>query len=340
MAVQNKKQVKQKPARTKVASQAELGMSLASLSEKELMRRLQKRLSKAAPSVADRLPSVHSEPETVAVRKQREAIVARARKATGVSAQDVVINLAVQAAVNPAGDYVGGDPERQRELVSIAVETLDEIKPEGALQSMLAVQMIGVHNTAIKFLTRATDKDQTIEGVDAHVLRATRLMRVFNDQLEAFAKLKGKTSEQKVTVEHVHVYEGGQAIVGAVGTPRGGREMEIEVRPHEWRRGRLKNENPPGDLSAVQSCGARTRRGSPCRCPAMRNGRCRLHGGLSTGPKTPEGRRRIRIALFKHGWYTKQAKQERIELRELLRVNKELLRQLPRGRERRPETGA
>jgi len=30
------------------------------------------------------------------------------------------------------------------------------------------------------------------------------------------AKLKGKAGQQKVTVEHVHVYQGGQAIVGAV----------------------------------------------------------------------------------------------------------------------------
>jgi hypothetical protein len=41
-------------------------------------------------------------------------------------------------------------------------------------------------------------------------------MRLFVEQLEAMARLKGKTREQKVTVEHVHVYEGGQAIVGAV----------------------------------------------------------------------------------------------------------------------------
>jgi hypothetical protein len=52
------------------------------------------------------------------------------------------------------------------------------------------------------------------------VHRAVRLMRLFNDQLEAYAKLKGKTSEQKVTVEHVHVYEGGQAIVGSVDAPQ------------------------------------------------------------------------------------------------------------------------
>ena len=49
-------------------------------------------------------------------------------------------------------------------------------------------------------------------------------------------------------------------------------------------------------------CGARCRDGHPCQARAtrdaetgcyVRNGRCRLHGGLSTGPRTAEGRRRI-----------------------------------------------
>ena len=42
------------------------------------------------------------------------------------------------------------------------------------------------------------------------------------------------------------------------------------------------------------TCGARTRQGTPCRCLGLKSGRCRLHGGLSTGPKTPEGWARVR----------------------------------------------
>lgn len=39
------------------------------------------------------------------------------------------------------------------------------------------------------------------------------------------------------------------------------------------------------------TCKARTRQGSPCRCkPVPGSKRCRLHGGLSTGPRTPEGK--------------------------------------------------
>jgi hypothetical protein len=40
-------------------------------------------------------------------------------------------------------------------------------------------------------------------------------------------------------------------------------------------------------------CGARTRKGTTCIAPAKANGRCRMHGGLSTGPNSEEGRKRI-----------------------------------------------
>jgi hypothetical protein len=89
--------------------------------------------------------------------------------------------------------------------------------------------------------------------------------------------------------------------------------------PHEKRRGRLRNANPSGDFSKAARCGAKTRRCTPCQCPAMANGRCRLHGGLSTGPKTAEGIERIRRAVTKHGRYSHAAKAERQYVRILLR---------------------
>jgi hypothetical protein len=45
-------------------------------------------------------------------------------------------------------------------------------------------------------------------------------------------------------------------------------------------------------------CRARTRMGHPCRRKGLgKGGRCPNHGGLSTGPRTPEGRSRISAAL-------------------------------------------
>jgi len=41
-------------------------------------------------------------------------------------------------------------------------------------------------------------------------------------------------------------------------------------------------------------CGAYARStGKPCQSSALKNGRCRNHGGMSTGPKSIEGRRAI-----------------------------------------------
>ena len=47
-------------------------------------------------------------------------------------------------------------------------------------------------------------------------------------------------------------------------------------------------------------CGAYARStGKPCQASALRNGRCRNHGGLSTGPKSLEGRKAIAEATSK-----------------------------------------
>ena len=70
------------------------------------------------------------------------------------------------------------------------------------------------------------------------------------------------------------------------------------------RRGRLRNGATPGDFLAAPRCRAHTRSGGCCRQPAMKNGRCRMHGGLSTGPRTAEGRARCAAARRTHGFYS------------------------------------
>jgi hypothetical protein len=81
----------------------------------------------------------------------------------------------------------------------------------------------------------------------------------------------------------------------------------------------LRNGNQPYNLGHTKRCGASTRAGGACLQPAMANGRCRLHGGLSTGAKTAEGKVRQQASVFKHGEYTKASKQRSREVRELMR---------------------
>ncbi|HTO83027.1 MAG TPA: HGGxSTG domain-containing protein [Methylomirabilota bacterium] len=81
------------------------------------------------------------------------------------------------------------------------------------------------------------------------------------------------------------------------------------------RRGRLRNGARPGDFLTAPRCGARTRCGGSCRQPAMRNGRCRMHGGLSTGPRTAEGRARCARARLTHGGYSAATRALRADAR-------------------------
>jgi hypothetical protein len=66
-------------------------------------------------------------------------------------------------------------------------------------------------------------------------------------------------------------------------------------------------------------CGARRKSdGKPCQRAAMRNGRCYVHGGPSTGPRTPEGLERSRKANWKHGCRSQEAIARRREAKNAL----------------------
>lgn len=88
------------------------------------------------------------------------------------------------------------------------------IAPTDALQALLAVQMAAVHSASMKAAQRLKDA-QTIDQQDSASSMLNKLMRTFTMQVEALKRHRS-AGEQKVVVEHVHVYPGGQAVVGNV----------------------------------------------------------------------------------------------------------------------------
>jgi hypothetical protein len=72
--------------------------------------------------------------------------------------------------------------------------------------------------------------EQTFEGRKESLTQANKLSRTYTALLEALNRHRGK-GQQKVTVEHVHVHAGGQAIVGAV--EGGGVASGNQRQPHE-----------------------------------------------------------------------------------------------------------
>ena len=78
-----------------------------------------------------------------------------------------------------------------------------------------------------------------------------------------------------------------------------------------------------------QRCGAKTRAGTPCQNPAIKErSRCKLHGGRSTGPRTAEGKERVAATHTTHG------RRSRAHMEKVKAINAELRRikyELKRG---------
>ena len=108
------------------------------------------------------------------------------------------------------------EPERNARIVR-AVELYESLKPADGAESMLAAQMVGTHSAALECLRRAAIEEQTYAGRDMALKHAQKLMALYAKQLETLNKHRGK-GQQRVTVEHVNVAPGGQAIVGHVET--------------------------------------------------------------------------------------------------------------------------
>ena len=112
--------------------------------------------------------------------------------------------------------------ERDLQNLKYAMAIINGIGPRDELEGLLAVQMIGVHGLAVECLRLASLRDQTEEGLDANINRATKLLRTFTTQMEALNRHRGKVG-QPMVVGNVNVNEGGQAIVGAVRQDRSGK---------------------------------------------------------------------------------------------------------------------
>ena len=148
---------------------------------------------------------------------------------------------------------------------------------------------------------RPHSRGQSPEARSENLTQANKLSRTYTALLEALNRHRGK-GQQKMTVEHVHVYEGGQAIVGNVEQRRGG-----------GRKFQRFNPMPAFPLQLSPRCGAKTRSGKPCQQAAMPNGRCRMHGGPSPG--APKGNKNRWV----HGRHSAEAIENRRAVAELMR---------------------
>jgi hypothetical protein len=122
------------------------------------------------------------------------------------------------------------DPAARDKQYNATVGALVGIGPKDELEGMMAAQLIAAHNAAMECYRRAMIGEQTFEGRRENLSQANKLSRTYATLLDALNHHRGK-GQQKVTVEHVHVHSGGQAVVGMVETPGGGSHPRSEEQP-------------------------------------------------------------------------------------------------------------
>ena len=110
------------------------------------------------------------------------------------------------------------DDEGPNFLLSV----VKSIEPRNEIEAMLAAQMAAVHVATMAFARRLAHVEN-IPQQDSAERAFNKLTRTFTTQMEALKKYRD-APQQRVHVEHVHVNEGGQAIVGNV--KGGGRQNE------------------------------------------------------------------------------------------------------------------
>jgi hypothetical protein len=126
--------------------------------------------------------------------------------------------------------HEGESAEERHVKIARAIEQFNSLKPRDGLEGLLAEQMVGTHHAALECLRRAALPNQTFEGRDMALRHAEKLMDLYMKQAAALDKHRGK-GQQKVTVEHVNVEAGGQAIVGHVATGGEGKSPQAQATP-------------------------------------------------------------------------------------------------------------
>jgi len=241
--------------------------------------------------------------------------------------------------------------------LNFMLSVIKGIEPRDQLEAMLAAQMAAVHVASMTFARRLAGVEN-IPQQDSAERAFNKLTRTFAMQMEALKRYR-TGAEQKVTLQHVSVAEGGQAIIGNVThAPRKNGQTAQE------RTAREKAATPPptlpdtnivpmpimskskerdslsvrrksskmngnhkrntGPMLSSLRCGAKPRSGRPCNSPSVHGKkRCRMHGGA-----LGSGAQRGNKNALKHGRYTREAIAERAHLRELMRQARKLLLQI------------
>ena len=152
----------------------------------------------------------------------------RLKKALGTKSSDFVNAslLELQAAAHLP---FGGISEV---AMNAALALIEAAAPRNEIEGALAVQMACTHTAALAVLARFSGGGGSERRVVALASAAARLMRAYSGQVETLRRLR-HGGDQHVRVEHIHINEGAQAVIGSVRAPDRRHEATKEMPSHD-----------------------------------------------------------------------------------------------------------
>lgn len=137
---------------------------------------------------------------------------ARVYAATGASSQEVGINLLTQAC-----EAVAGPNDSAKELVgylNTISKTMQALEPRDEIEGQLLAQLAVLHQQSMSWLGRAM-RTERVNFANIYLNSASKLLTRHHEALATLMKYR-RGGEQRVHVEHVHIHDGGKAIIGNV----------------------------------------------------------------------------------------------------------------------------
>jgi len=179
--------------------------------------------------VSDDLPAKsHRAPSPPPVRVKLKAIQAEVATFGSPGPEDELWRAQLRAALGTVSDdfvetslrhlqsaarIPGSGPSEL--AINAALAMVAAVAPANEIEAALAIQMACTHMVAMAVMSRIGGAHGGPGRLPALTSATSKLLRAFSSQVEAFRRLRSG-GDQNIRVEHVHVHEGGQAIVGAV----------------------------------------------------------------------------------------------------------------------------
>lgn len=183
------------------------------------------RQRKAPPRVRKPSP-IHN--QYLAPTADLESYRAQLREAFGNTMSDEFVNVMLGKLI----EALKPNPFDQLEEATLnsALAIIASARCQSELEALMAVEIVATGFAGLRFL-RQSQHSMTEDYIRTYGPYANQLLRLHLDLIQALDRHR-RGHKQTVEVRHVHVHDGGQAVVGIVNASKAEGEPKNDIRPH------------------------------------------------------------------------------------------------------------